>query len=207
MRPRTLRPALVAAPLAAALLASACASTPAAPPAAARPPPAGAGTGTAGAPLARAGYEAGTLAPEARPVAGPVVVTWLAEGTTAALARPGELQPLAVVVGPLATPLHVPQGLELRGTGAPGAWTGYRPQAPAVARPLEAWVGKQVKVAPAGGPAAAAELWWLREVGADHLLFERSRTYRAVPLRRVSEITWTELSGIDPTPLVVVAPE
>lgn len=198
-----MRPLLARSVLAAALAASAaCATAPKPPGAGTRPaaPPA------AGAALSRAGYEAGVLAPEpeGRPVAGPIVVTWLAEGTLAALARPGEPQPLGVVVGPLATPLHVPTGLELRGTGTPGAWTGYRPQAAGLVRPLEPWVGKQVRVALGGQPA---EPWWLRELGADHLLLERSRTYRAVPLRRIAEITWTELSGIDPTPLLVVAPE
>jgi hypothetical protein len=28
-----------------------------------------------------------------------------------------------------------------------------------------------------------------------------------IPVRRVSEISWTELTGIDPTPRVVLAPE
>jgi hypothetical protein len=189
-------------PLAAGLLllaASACVSAPR-PAAETRPAPAPAGPASA---LARSGYEAGQLSPSGPAAAGPLVVTWLADGTPAALARPGEAQPLAVVVGPLATPLHVPAGLELRGTGAPGAWTGYRPQGAALARPLEGWIGKQVRVAQGGPP----ELWWLREIGADHVLLERSRTYRIVPLRRVSEISWTELTGIDRTPVLVLAPE
>jgi hypothetical protein len=28
-----------------------------------------------------------------------------------------------------------------------------------------------------------------------------------VPVRRIAEITWTDLTGIDPTPRVVLAPE
>ena len=36
---------------------------------------------------------------------------------------------------------------------------------------------------------------------------ERSRTYRVVPVRRIAEITWTELTGIDPTPRIVLARE
>jgi len=186
--------------LALALIASACATAPR--PEAVEPRPAPVPT-SAGSTLARSGYEAGPLAAASAPAAGPLVVTWLADGTTAALARPGELQPLAVVTGPLATPLHVPAGLELRGTGPAGAWTGYRPQAAALTRPLDGWIGKQVRVAQGG----QAEPWWLREIGADHLVLERSRTYRVVPLRRVSEITWTELTGIDRTPVLVIAPE
>jgi hypothetical protein len=71
-------------------------------------------------------------------------------------------------------------------------------------RPLASYVGRQIWV---GLPGGEPEQWWLREVGGDHLTLERSRTYRVIPLRRVVEISWTDLTGIDPTPRVVVGPE
>jgi hypothetical protein len=36
---------------------------------------------------------------------------------------------------------------------------------------------------------------------------ERSRTYRVLAIRRISEITWTDLTGADPTPRIVLAPQ
>ena len=47
----------------------------------------------------------------------------------------------------------------------------------------------------------------LREIAGDHVTIERSRTYRVIPVRRIAEITWTDLTGIDPTPRIVLAPE
>jgi hypothetical protein len=68
-------------------------------------------------------------------------------------------------------------------------------------RALEPYVGRQILV---GATGAAAEPWILRGIAEDHLTLERSRTYRLVPLRRVAEITWTDLTGIDPAPRVVL---
>jgi hypothetical protein len=76
-----------------------------------------------------------------------------------------------------------------------------------ITRAVEAWLGRGVLVSAAGAPAASAETWVLREIAADHVTLERSRTFRVIPIRRIAEITWTELTGIDPTPRIVLAPE
>jgi hypothetical protein len=79
---------------------------------------------------------------------------------------------------------------------------GYRPMP--ITRPLEAYVGRQIWIA---APGAPPEHWFLRAIGADHVTLERTRTYRVLPVRRIAEITWTDLTGIDPTPRVVLGPE
>jgi hypothetical protein len=71
-------------------------------------------------------------------------------------------------------------------------------------RPLEAYLGRNVQVAVGTAPA---EPWLLRQVGTDHLILERSRTYRVLPLRRIAELSWTDLSGIDPTPKLILTAE
>ena len=72
-------------------------------------------------------------------------------------------------------------------------------------RPLEAYVGRSIQVI--AGATGQPEPWVLRQVGTDHVILERSRTYRVVPLRRIAEIGWTDLTGIDPTPRVTLSPE
>jgi hypothetical protein len=67
---------------------------------------------------------------------------------------------------------------------------------------LEAWVGRQVIVDDGSDQSGA---WTLRQVAPDHLILERNRTFRALAAARVQELTWTELSGIDPTPRIKVA--
>jgi len=76
--------------------------------------------------------------------------------------------------------------------------------APPVTRALDAYLGRQILVS---APGAQPEPWTLREIAGDHLTLERSRTYRVIPVRRISEITWTDLAGIDPTPRLVLAPQ
>jgi hypothetical protein len=107
-----------------------------------------------------------------------------------------------VVAGPLATPFLLPAGARLwLGAGASGAlYSGSRP-APLLAL-LEAWVGRQVIVATGSDEAG---VWTLRQVTSDHLILERNRTFRALAAARVQELTWTELTGIDPTPRLQVA--
>jgi hypothetical protein len=77
-------------------------------------------------------------------------------------------------------------------------------EATPITRSLEAYLGRQIWVAVRGGEP---EQWFLREIGHDHLTIERTRTYRVLPVRRLAEITWTDLTGIDPTPRIVLAPE
>lgn len=103
---------------------------------------------------------------------------------------------LACAVAPARPPAEAaPQA-----TGAPAPGPGPGEGAP-LTRALEAYVGRQILVGAAGAPA---EPWILRGIAEDHLTLERSRTYRVVPLRRVAEITWTDLTGIDPAPRVVL---
>lgn len=150
------------------------------------------------------GFETGRLTSPEQAVAGPFVLTYLAPGAELEVATAGvDGVPLGRVVGPLAQPLHLAGGTLVR-LPAPGdaVYAGHRPMP--VTRPLQAWLGRPILLGPAG---AAPEAWVLREIGEDHLVVERSRTYRALPIRRIAEITWTELTGIDPTPRVVLAPE
>ncbi len=154
------------------------------------------------------GFETGRLTSPEQSVAGPFVLTYLAPGaeievTSVAAAGPG----LGRIQGPLPQPLQVARGMVFRLPG-PGeaVYAGYRPMP--ITRAVEAWIGRGILVSAAGAPPSAPpESWVLREIAADHVTLERSRTYRVVPIRRIAEITWTELTGIDPTPRLVLAPE
>ncbi len=88
------------------------------------------------------------------------------------------------------------------GTGGEPLDAAHRPMP--ITRPLEAYLGRPIWIGAAG---AAPEQWLLREIGQDHVTLERTRTYRVLPVRRIAEITWTDLTGIDPTPRVVLGPE
>lgn len=180
------------------LLAAACATT--AP--ASRPPQDGAArlfqaTSAAGS---EGGYESGRVTSAG--IAGPFVLTYLTPGEELEIVATGGT--IGRVRFPLAQPFHLAAGMRLAvPAGAPDLlYAGYRPMP--MTRPLEAWIGRQILLA---APGAQPEPWWLREVGGDHLTVERSRTYKVIPLRRVGEITWTELTGIDPTPRVTLGPE
>jgi hypothetical protein len=184
--------------LPAALALAACAST-----ASTRPPPEPA-RAPASASGGDGGFETGRLTAVDQVVRGPFVLTHLAAGADLEIvstAAGGAV--LGRVAGPLAGPLHVASGTLLR-LSAPGdaVYTGQRPMP--ITRALEAYVGRQVLVAAAG---AQPETWTLRQIGGDHVTIERSRTYRVLPTRRIAEITWTDLTGIDPTPRVVLAAE
>jgi len=153
---------------------------------------------------AEGGFETGRLTSTEQVVAGPFVLTYLAPGAeleVATTAAGGSV--LGRVLGPLGQPLHVAAGTVVRlpATGD-AVYAGYRPMP--ITRPLDAYLGRQVLV---GIQGAQPEAWSLREIGGDHLTLERSRTYRVVPVRRIAEITWTDLTGIDPTPRIVLAPE
>ncbi len=148
------------------------------------------------------GYESGRVTRAGIP--GPFVLTYLAPGGELEIVAAGAGAQIGRVGAPLAQPFHLAAGMRLAAPeGAPEVvYAGYRPMP--MTRPLEAYIGRQILVA---APGAQPEPWWLREVGSDHLTIERSRTYRVIPLRRVGEITWTELTGIDPTPRVTLGPE
>jgi len=150
-------------------------------------------------------YESGRLSRESPAIAGPFVLTALGMGDELEI-RPADGKGAAIgtLTGPLATPFQVPAGvaLALRPDAASALYSGYRPMA--MTRALEAYVGRSVQVAQG---AAAAEPWLLRQIGADHVILERNRTYRVVPLRRIAEISWTDLSGMDPTPRLHLAAE
>jgi hypothetical protein len=157
-----------------------------------------------GTPAGAEGFETGRLTSPEQSVAGPIVLTYLAPGaqvevtsTAAGGAAYGR------VTGPLAQPLHLPRGMAFR-LPVPGdaVYAGYRPMP--ITRPLEAWVGRAIQV---GVGAAPPESWVLRAIAGDHVTLERSRSFRVVPVRRISEIAWTDLTGIDPTPRLVLAPE
>ncbi len=190
------RPALAALPLAlAAALASAGPGR-----AAAQQPGVQQGALAGGA----EGFETGRLTTTEQRVAGPFVLTYLSPGaevevasTSAAGAVVGRVR------GPLAQPLHVARGMLVRlPTPGDAVYAGYRPMP--ITRALDSWIGRSVLV---GVAAAQAEAWTLREIAADHVTIERSRTYRAIPVRRIAEIGWTDLTGIDPTPRVLLAPQ
>ena len=110
---------------------------------------------------------------------------------------------LGTVAGPLAEPVHLASNVALK-LVLPGEvlYAGYRPMP--ITRSLESYLGRTIWV---GAPGGAPEQWSLREIGQDHLTIERTRTYRVLPVRRIAEITWTDLTGIDPTPRIVLGPE
>lgn len=150
------------------------------------------------------GFETGRLTSPEQVVTGPFVLTYLAPGaevevtsTSAGGATIGR------VLGPLPQPLHVARGMVFR-LPSPGdaVYAGYRPMP--ITRPLDAWLGRAILTGLAG---AQPEPWVLREIAGDHLTLERSRTFRVIPVRRIAEITWTDLTGINPTPHLVLAPE
>ncbi len=150
------------------------------------------------------GFETGRLTTTEQRVAGPFVLTYVSPGAELEIASAG---PGGAIVGrvrgPLPQPLHVARGMLVRlPTPGDAVYAGYRPMP--ITRALDAWVGRPVLL---GVAAAPPEPWVLREIAADHVTFERSRTYRVFPVRRIAEITWTDLTGIDPTPRVVLAPE
>jgi len=150
------------------------------------------------------GYETGRLATPDQTLIGPFVLAYLAPGAELQVVSDAAgSNVLGAVIGPLSQPFHVPAGAFLRLPAAGDAvYAGYRPMP--ITKALEAWVGRQIFVGFAG---SQAEPWILRGIGADHVTIERSRTYRVVPVRRISEIVWTDLTGIDPTPRVLLAPE
>ncbi len=190
----------LAAPTAALALA-ACAGAPAKPAAIDAPPRTVQGALAAGA---EGGFETGRLTAPDQAIAGPFVLTFLAGGAeleVVSTASGGSV--LGRVAGPVAQPLHLARGTILRLPGPGDAtYAGYRPMP--ITRPLDAYVGRQILV---GLPSAQPEQWFLREIGGDHLTLERTRTYRVIPVRRIAEIVWTDLTGIDPTPRIVLAPE
>jgi hypothetical protein len=150
-------------------------------------------------------FESGRLSRESPAISGPFVLTALGSGDELEI-RPadGKGAVIGTVSGPLGTPFQVPEGvsLALRAEAAGALYSGYRPMA--MTRALEAYLGRSVQVAQGG---AAVEPWLLRQIGSDHVILERNRTYRVVPLRRIAEISWTDLSGVDPTPRLLLAAE
>lgn len=186
----------------AAALAAGCATAPAPKPTPASAPPQRATQGTlASGP--EGGFETGRLTSPDQSVAGPFVLTFLAPGTAVQVAIAAGGQVLGTVSGPLAQPFHLATGASLR-LAAPGdvVYAGVRPMP--VTRALEAHLGRSIWVSVGKGEA---EQWTLREIGADHVTVERSRSYRVIALRRIAEIDWTDLTGADPTPRVVLLPE
>jgi len=195
--PRQLLPAVLA--LGACALAACASASPTRPP----PEPARAAS-AASASGADGGFETGRLTAVDQVVRGPFVLTHLSAGAELELvSTAGGGAVLGRVAGPLAGPLHVASGTLLR-LPAPGdaVYAGHRPMP--ITRALESYLGRQILVGAAG---AQPEPWTLRQIGGDHVTLERSRTYRVVPTRRIAEITWTDLTGIDPTPRLVLAAE
>lgn len=157
-----------------------------------------------GTPAGAEAFETGRLTSPEQSVAGPFVLTYLAPGAEVEVTSTSAGgAALGRVTGPLAQPLHLVRGMAFRLPG-PGdvVYAGYRPTP--ITRPLDAWVGRAILV---GVGAAQPESWVLRAIAGDHLTLERSRSFRVVPIRRISEIAWTDLAGIDPTPRLVLAPE
>lgn len=192
----------LAVPLTLAL--AACAGAPAKPPPSPEPSRGPAQASTPVASGADGGFETGRLTAADQVVRGPFVLTYLTPGAELEVVLTSAAGGvLGRVAGPLGAPLHVAAGAAVR-LPAPGdaVYAGYRPTP--ITRPLDAWVGRQILVGRAGAPP---EPWLLRQLAPDHLTLERSRTYRVLPVRRIAEITWTDLTGIDPTPRVVLAPE
>jgi hypothetical protein len=153
---------------------------------------------------AQGAFETGRLTSTDEALRGPFVVTFLASGAEVQLVRSGaDAQVLGTVSGPLSEPVHLASNVALR-LLLPGdvMYAGYRPMP--ITRALEGYLGRSIWLGAAGGQA---EQWSLREIGPDHVTVERTRTYRVLPVRRIAEITWTDLTGIDPTPRIVLAPE
>lgn len=150
------------------------------------------------------GFETGRLTTTEQRVVGPFVLTYLSPGAEVEVVSTGVGGAVVGRVrGPLPQPLHVARGMLLRlPTPGDAVYAGYRPMP--ITRALDAWIGRAILL---GLGAEKPEPWVLREIAADHVTFERSRTYRVIPVRRIAEITWTDLTGIDPTPRVVLAPE
>ncbi len=180
--------------------AAACTVALATPPAAPREPARAAASPAA----AEGGFETGRLTSAEQTVGGPFVLTYLTPGAQLEVVSSGAGGGVVGrIEGPLAAPFHVAAGMVVRLPAAGDAvYAGHRP-AP-ITRALDAWVGRPILLGIAG---AQPEAWTLRALAADHLTVERSRTYRVLPVRRIAEITWTELTGIDPTPRIVLAPE
>jgi hypothetical protein len=147
-------------------------------------------------------FETGRLAKD-QAIAGPFVLTSLGVGDEVVIVpADGRSPAIGSVIGPIPAPFEIPAGVKLVASSLPdGAlYSGYRPMP--ITRALEAYLNRTVQLqAPGGQP----EPWTLRQIGSDHVIVERNRTYRALPLRRLAEITWTDLSGIDPTPKLVIS--
>jgi hypothetical protein len=197
------------APLAAAAALAGCATAgPAKPPAAANPPGGPAAPGQGGVQQGTLaggaeGFETGRLTTTDQSVPGPFVLTYLSPGGEVEVVSASGGAAVGRVLGPLGQPLHVARGMVVRlPTPSDVVYAGYRPLP--ITRPLDAWNGRAVLVGVAGGQP---EPWTLREIAADHVTIERSRTFRVIPVRRIAEITWTDLTGIDPTPRIVLTPE
>jgi hypothetical protein len=153
---------------------------------------------------AEGGFETGRLTSPDEALRGPFVVTYLSAGAEVQLARTGAGgQVLGKVTGPLADAIHLAANVSLRLAG-PGeaVYAGYRPMP--ITRALEGYLGRPIWL---GAPGAQPEQWTLREIGQDHVTVERTRTFRVLPVRRIAEITWTDLTGMDPTPRVILGPE
>jgi hypothetical protein len=185
------------------LLTAACATTPAVP----KRPPAGEAAIFVGATAAgfQGSFETGRISKENPAIVGPFVLTALGPGDEVEI-RPvdGKGPSIGTILGPLSTPFEIPANVKLvLAQGTPSAlYSGTRPMS--ITRALEAYLNRNILVALPGAPA---EAWMLRQLGSDHFIIERNRTYRALPVRRIGEVTWTDLSGIDPTPKVVISGE
>jgi hypothetical protein len=192
------------AALAVALAACAAAAVPSVAAAQAAAPAAAPGVQQGALAGGAEGFETGRLTTTQQRVVGPFVLTYLSPGAEVEVASTGAGSAVVGrVKGPLPQPLHVARGMLVRlPTPGDAVYAGYRPMP--ITRALDAWIGRSILV---GLAAEKPEPWVLREIAADHVTLERSRTYRVVPVRRIAEITWTDLTGIDPTPRVVLAPE
>jgi hypothetical protein len=150
---------------------------------------------------AQGAFETGRLTSPEQTVAGPFVLTYAGDALEVVTVVGGHV--LGLVSPPLAAPFHLGHGtfLRLRGSGQV-LYAGIRP-IPAT-RALEAYLGRPIWLSAGSGEP---EQWTLREIGGDHVTVERSRSYRIIALRRIAEIDWTDLTGADPTPRVVLSPE
>jgi hypothetical protein len=148
------------------------------------------------------GFETGRLLTPDQSVPGPFVLTYLAPGASLVVVAAGGAE-VGAVSGPLGQPFHLAPGASLRLAAAGDVvYAGIRPMP--VTRALEAHLGRAIWLSVGSGQP---EQWTLREIGADHVTVERSRSYRVIALRRIAEIDWTDLTGADPTPRIVLSPE